>query len=165
MLGGEEHQARAGVAVRRIAAAGNELHAADAVEQAEVGDVLQRVLQVGRGRRVVDAFELIGRFEGKAAANRDRAGLVDRDAGNAAQQRVLVGVEALPCTVSICAPVTVYVSIVIPRWKALPAERACVAAMILSVRESGALRFCCEPLITTMIVEYDAYPVLVKVTE
>ena len=55
VFGGEEHQAGTGVAVRGVAAAGNQLHAAHAVEQAEVGDVLQRVLQVGRGRRVVDA--------------------------------------------------------------------------------------------------------------
>ena len=95
VLGGEEHQARAAVAVRRIAPAGNELHASNAVEQAEVGDVLQRVLQVGRGCGVVDPFELVGRLERETTANRDGARLIDRDAGNAAQQRVLIGVEGL----------------------------------------------------------------------
>ncbi len=95
VFGGEEHQARTGVPVRRVAATGNQLHAAHAVEQTEVGDILQRVLQIGRGGGVVDAFELVGGLKGEAAANRDRPRLVDRNAGNTAQQRVLIGVETL----------------------------------------------------------------------
>ena len=81
--------------MRRIAAAGNELHAPDAVEQAEVGDILQRVLQVGRGRGVVDALELVGSLKRETTANRNGARLIDRHAGNAAQQRVLIGIEGL----------------------------------------------------------------------
>ena len=50
VLGREQHQAGAGIAVGCVAAAGNQLHAAHAIKQAEVGDVLQRVLQVGRRR-------------------------------------------------------------------------------------------------------------------
>ncbi len=38
---------------------------------------------------------------------------------------------------------------VIPCWKALPAERACVVAMSLRLRESWALTVFCEPLSTT----------------
>ena len=165
VFGGELHQAGTGVPVRRVAAAGNQLHAAHAVEQTEVGDVLQGVLQVGRGRGVVDALELIGRLKGKTAANRDRPRLVDRDAGNAAKQRVLVGVEALALH---HVDLRTRHRVGVDRHAALKsaAGRArCVEAITLSVRESGTLTACCEPLSTTTAIEYAAYPLLANDSE
>ena len=95
VLGGEQHQPGSRIAVRGVAAAGDQLNAADAVEHPEIADVLQRVLKIRRRRRVVDALELVGRFERKSAANRDRPGLIDGDRRDAAQQLVLVGIEVL----------------------------------------------------------------------
>ena len=95
VLCSEQHQPGSRIAVRGVAAAGDQLNASDAVEHAEIADVLQRVLKIRRRRRVVDALELVGRLERKSAANRDRPRLIDGDRRDAAQQLVLVGVEVL----------------------------------------------------------------------